>query len=66
MLLSSHKSRIFFLGELSVVISDDRVRDPEAKNGVLDEIHGLLGANFSRGLRLDPLSAFIDRDEWVG
>jgi hypothetical protein len=33
------------------------------ENDVQDEIHGLLGANFSQGLRLDPLSKFIDRDE---
>jgi hypothetical protein len=36
------------------------------ENDVLDEIHDLLGADFSQGLRLDPLSKFIDRDEQVG
>jgi hypothetical protein len=66
MLLSSQKSRIFFFGELSVVVSDDIVRDPEAENDVLDEIHSLLGANFGQGFHLDPLSKFIDHDERVG
>jgi hypothetical protein len=36
------------------------------ENDVLDEIHDVLGADFSQGLRLDPLSKFIDRDEQVG
>jgi hypothetical protein len=56
----------FFSGELSVVVSNDRVRDPKTKNDVLDEIYGLLGANFSHGLHLDPLSKLIDRDKQVG
>jgi hypothetical protein len=33
------------------------------KNDVLDEIHGFLRADFSQGLRLNPLSKFVDRDE---
>jgi hypothetical protein len=37
----------FFSGELSAVVSDDRVRNPEIENDVLDEIHGSFGANFS-------------------
>jgi hypothetical protein len=37
----------FFSGELSDIIGNDRVRDPKMKNDVLDEIYGLLGANFS-------------------
>jgi hypothetical protein len=53
----------FFSGELSAVVGNDRVRNPEMKNDVLDEIHDLLRANFSQGLRLDPLSKFIDHDE---
>jgi hypothetical protein len=36
------------------------------ENDVLHEIHGLLGANFGQGFRLDPLSKFIDCDEQVG
>jgi hypothetical protein len=36
-----------FSGELSAVVGDDRVRDSKTKNGVLDENHGLLGANLS-------------------
>jgi hypothetical protein len=36
-----------FPGELSVVVGDDRVRDPETENDVLDEIYYLLGANRS-------------------
>jgi hypothetical protein len=56
----------FFSAELSDVVGDDRVRDPTTENNVLDEIHGLVGANLSQGLHLDPLSKFIDRDEQVG
>jgi hypothetical protein len=56
----------FFSGELSVVVSNDRVRNPKIENDVLDEIHGMFGANFSQGLRLDPLSKFIDHNEQVG
>jgi hypothetical protein len=56
----------FFSGELSVVVGDDRVRDPEIENDVLDEIHNLLGANFSHEIRPDPLSKFIDHDDQVG
>jgi hypothetical protein len=36
------------------------------ENDVLDEIHSLLGADFSQGLCLDPLSKFIHHDEQVG
>jgi hypothetical protein len=36
-----------FTGELSAVVDDDGVRDPETENDVLDEIHTLLGANLS-------------------
>jgi hypothetical protein len=35
------------------------------KNDVLDEIYSLHGANFSQGLRVDPLSKRIDHDEQV-
>jgi hypothetical protein len=53
----------FFSGELSVIVDDDRVRDPKTENDVLDEIHSLLGANFSQRLHLDTLSKFMDRNE---
>jgi hypothetical protein len=53
-------------GELSAVVSNDRVRNPEMENDVLDEIHGLPASDFSQGLHLDPLSIFIDHDEQVG
>jgi hypothetical protein len=56
----------FLSGEQNDVVDDDRVRDPEIENDVLDEIHGLLGANFGQGLRLDPLMKFIDHDDQVG
>jgi hypothetical protein len=56
----------FFFGELSAVVGNDTIRDPETKNDVLDEIHDLLGADFSQGFRFDPLSKLIDRDEQVG
>jgi hypothetical protein len=52
-----------FSGELSAIIGNDRVRDPKTKNDVLDEIHGLLRADFCEGLHLGPLSKFIDHDE---
>jgi hypothetical protein len=55
----------FFSCELSAVVGDDRVRDPEMENDVLDEIHGFLEANFGQGLHLDPLSEFVDRDKQV-
>jgi hypothetical protein len=55
-----------FFGELSTIVGNDRVKDPEVKNDVLDEIYGLFGANFGQGLRLDPLSKFVDHDEQVG
>jgi hypothetical protein len=51
---------------MSAVVGDDGIGDPEMENDVLDEIHGLLGANFSQGLCLDPLSKFIDCDEQEG
>jgi hypothetical protein len=54
-----------FSCELSAVVSDDRVRDPETENDVLDEIHGFLEANFGQGLHLDPLSEFVNRDKQV-
>jgi hypothetical protein len=36
------KIQEFLSGELSVVVGNDRVMNPEVKNDVLDEIHGLL------------------------
>jgi hypothetical protein len=39
-----------FPGELSGVVSDDGVRDPEIENDVLDKIYCLLGAILSQGL----------------
>jgi hypothetical protein len=36
------------------------------KNDILDEIYGLLGANFGKGLCLDPLSKLVVCDEEVG
>jgi hypothetical protein len=59
------KIQEFFSYELSAIVSDDRVRDPETKNDILDKIHDLLRSNFGLGLHLDPLSKFIDRDEQV-
>jgi hypothetical protein len=34
--------------------------------GTLNEIHGLPGADFSKGLCLDPLNKFINCNEQVG
>jgi hypothetical protein len=56
----------FFSSELSVVVGNDRVRDPEMKNDVLNEIYSLLGANFSQGfasIHLVNLSTLTSR--WV-
>jgi hypothetical protein len=50
----------------SAIVGDDGVRDPEAKNDVLDEIHCLHGANLRQGPCLDPLSELVDRDKQVG
>jgi hypothetical protein len=41
-----------FSGELSAIVGDDGVRDPEEQNDILDEIYSLLGANFCKGLCL--------------
>jgi hypothetical protein len=56
----------FFPGELSVVVGDNGVRDPEIENDVLDEIHHLLRANLHQRPCLNPLSKLIDRDKQVG
>jgi hypothetical protein len=56
----------FISGELSVVVGNNRVRNPKMENDVFDEIYDLPGADFSQGLCLGPLSKFIDRDEQVG
>jgi hypothetical protein len=54
-----------FFSELSVIVGNDRVRDTEPKNDIMDEIYGLLGANFGQGLRFDPFSKFVNCDEQV-
>jgi hypothetical protein len=61
-----HRNPGFFSGELSAIVGNDRGRNPEIKNDVLDEIHDLPRANFSQGLCLDLLSKFIECDEQVG
>jgi hypothetical protein len=53
----------FFSGELSVIVRDDKVRDPKMENDVLDKHHGLPGANLGQGPCLDPLNKFIDMNE---
>jgi hypothetical protein len=55
-----------FPGELSVVVGDDGVRDPEVENNVLDEIYYLLGANLHQGPCLDSFSKLVDREKQVG
>jgi hypothetical protein len=52
--------------ELSVIVSDDGIRDLIVENDVLDEIHYLLGANLHQGPCLDPLSKLVDRNKQVG
>jgi hypothetical protein len=52
------------LGELGAVVSDG-VGDPKIENNVLDKTHCLLGANFSQGPCLDPLSKLVDSDKQV-
>jgi hypothetical protein len=57
------KIQEFFPDELSVVVGDDGVRDPEVENDVLAEINCLLGANLLQGPCLDPLSKLVDHDK---
>jgi hypothetical protein len=45
----------FFSSELSAIVGNDGVRDPKTKNDVLDEIHGLLGADLAKGFTLTHL-----------
>jgi hypothetical protein len=51
---------------LSAIVGDDGVRDTKTENDVLDEVYGMLGANLSQGLRIDPLSKLVDCDKQVG
>jgi hypothetical protein len=53
-------------GEIGATIDDDRVRKPKAGNNVLQKTNRLLGADFSQGPCLDPLSELVDYDTWVG
>jgi hypothetical protein len=55
-----------FPGELSVVVGDDGVGDPEMETDVRDEIHCLLGANLRQGPHVDPLSELVGCDKQVG
>jgi hypothetical protein len=52
--------------EMSIIVGDDGVRDPESENDVPDEIHYLPGANLIQGPCLDPLSELVNSDEQVG
>jgi hypothetical protein len=52
--------------ELSVIVSDNGVGDLRVENHALDKAHSLLGANFGKGPRLNPLSEFIDHSQQVG
>jgi hypothetical protein len=54
------------LGEVDVVVGDDGVGEPKTLNNVLDKTQCLLGANFSQGSCLDPLSELVDHDKQVG
>jgi hypothetical protein len=53
-------------GERGGVVGDDGIGIPKTKNYVLDKTHCLLGADFSQGSCLDPLSEHVDRDKQVG
>jgi hypothetical protein len=58
-----HRNQIIFPTELSVIVGDDGVRDPETEDDVLHEIYYLFGSNLSQVLCLDPLSKLVDRIE---
>jgi hypothetical protein len=42
-----HRTLGFFSDELSVVVGNDRIRDPEMENDFLDEIYDLFRADLS-------------------
>ena len=56
----------FLAHELSAVVSDDQVRNPESKDYVGEEQHCLLGFDLADGSNLDPLGELVDRYQQVG
>jgi hypothetical protein len=55
-----------FPGELGLVVSDGRVRDPKVENDALDKAYHFLGADLSQGPSLDLFSELVDHDKQVG
>ena len=51
----------FLARELSAVVGDDRVRDPEPEDYVGEEQHNLLGFDLADLSNLDPLGELVDR-----
>jgi hypothetical protein len=55
-----------FPGELGLVVSDGRVRDPKVENDALDKAYHFLGADLSQGPSLNLFSELVDHDKQVG
>jgi hypothetical protein len=53
-------------GELSVIVSDDRVGDCKVEDNVLYKAYRLFGANCVHGISFDPLTELVDYDKQVG
>jgi len=49
-----------FVGELSAVVGDDDVGNPEPVDDVGEEKDGLLGADVGDGSSLDPFGEFVN------
>ena len=50
-------------GEVGAVVGDDAMRDPEAADDGLEEIHSRSGIGVGDRNRLDPLRELVDYDE---
>ena len=55
-----------FAGELSAVVGDDDVGNPEPVDDVSEEKDGLLGADVCDGLSLDLFGKFVDGHQQMG
>jgi len=55
-----------FAGELSAVVGDDEVGNPEPVDDVGEEKDGLLGADVGDGSSLDPFGEFVNGHQQMG
>ena len=55
-----------FAGELSAVVGDDDVGNPEPVDDVGEEEDGLLGVHIYDGSSLDPFGEFVDGNQQMG